>query len=200
MALSNYSELRTSVINRSGRNDSVTSFDDYVAVTEEAIRKHLRVRFMEGRKTLSGGSAFIDLPDDFMGVRRIIPVYQGVYYKELTPRDPNAMARSTNQGIPGNYTITSQLELDCVLLGQLEFQYYKKPTGLSASNTTNDILTNYPSVYLYGCLADLFNDAGDEEEELKYRALFSAAVDGANEDYLNSMGSGRASQVEGSTP
>ena len=36
----------------------------------------------------------------------------------------------------------------------LQINYYKSLTALSDSNASNDILTNYPELYLYGALAE----------------------------------------------
>jgi len=66
-------------------------------------------------------------------------------------------------------------------------QYYKKETALSDSNTTNDILTNYPDVYLYGSLWALWKWAMDDIKSAGYYTMFQNAIKGAN----NEANSGR---------
>lgn len=58
-------------------------------------------------------------------------------------------------------------------------RYYAKLTTPTAS-TANSILTNYPDVYLYGCLTEaaIFTQATDEAT--KYLALYNASVAGLN--------------------
>ena len=60
-------------------------------------------------------------------------------------------------GTPNFFTIVGSN----ILLGvqpdsakTLQINYYKNLTALSDSNATNDILTNYPELYLYGSLAE----------------------------------------------
>lgn len=50
------------------------------------------------------------------------------------------------------------------------------PTGGSA----NDILTNYPNVYLYGCLIEAAIFTQDEAGALRYLQLYNASVMGLN--------------------
>ena len=88
----------------------------------------------------------------------------------------------TGTGIPSNYTITDQIEYDTIpdAAYVTNIVHYAKLTALSASNTTNDILTNHSNIYLYGSLAILFQWAEDDEQAAKYKALFMAAINGAN--------------------
>ena len=62
----------------------------------------------------------------------------------------------------------------------LEIQYYKKATALSSVNLTNEILTNHPSIYLFGALAALFSYSLDTEQQMKYTQMFISAIKGAN--------------------
>ena len=45
---------------------------------------------------------------------------------------------------------------------------------------TNDILTNHPSIYLYGALAQVYAYAQDDQQLTKYIQLFIGAIKGAN--------------------
>lgn len=58
-------------------------------------------------------------------------------------------------------------------------RYYKKLTTPSGS-ATNDILTNYPNVYLYGCLVEAAIYMQDEAAALRYLQLYNASVAGLN--------------------
>jgi hypothetical protein len=58
-------------------------------------------------------------------------------------------------------------------------RYYQKlttPTGA----TVNDILTNYPDVYLWGCLIEASIRTQDEPGALRYLAMYNASVQGLN--------------------
>ena len=62
---------------------------------------------------------------------------------------------------------------------QATLRYYRKlatPTG----STVNDILANYPDVYLYGCLIEAATFTQDEGAALRYLALYNASAAGLN--------------------
>ena len=58
-------------------------------------------------------------------------------------------------------------------------RYYKKLTT-PAGSTVNDILTNYPSVYLWGCLIEACVRTQDEAGALRYLQMYNADVSGLN--------------------
>ena len=62
----------------------------------------------------------------------------------------------------------------------MEVQHYAKQTAISSSNSTNAILTNFPSIYLYGCLAHLYKWGRNTEEGAIFNDLFLGAIDDAN--------------------
>jgi len=62
----------------------------------------------------------------------------------------------------------------------VEIQYFKKADPLTSSNQTNEILTKYPSIYLYGALAQVFIYSQDDQQVSKYIQLFIGAIKGAN--------------------
>ena len=69
-----------------------------------------------------------------------------------------SMSICSHAGTPNRFSVTSQIELNRASdqVYTLEMDYYKAPTALSGSNTTNDVLTNHPNVYLAGCLKHAF--------------------------------------------
>lgn len=72
----------------------------------------------------------------------------------------------------------------------IELTYYAKPSGLTTTNLTNDILTNYPDVYLFGCLAEASKYTQDPESLQYYEQRFVEAVDFANEQSFDAEVSG----------
>jgi hypothetical protein len=58
-------------------------------------------------------------------------------------------------------------------------RYYQRlatPTAAAA----NEILTNYPNVYLYGCLVEASIFTQDEAAAMRYLAIYNASVQGLN--------------------
>ena len=54
-------------------------------------------------------------------------------------------------------------------------------TALSSSNTTNDILTNFPDLYLYGSLAETSPFLMQDERLQVWSALYKESVKTAND-------------------
>ena len=52
---------------------------------------------------------------------------------------------------------------------------------MSASNTTNDILTSFPDLYLYSCLAESEPFIMNDERLQVWASLYLAGVKSANE-------------------
>jgi len=125
----------------------------YELVTAD-INAKLRVREMEATDTLTE-AASIALPADFL---EMIDAY-----RDTDPRVPLSVTDSTGinrahvtSGTPKTYAIVD----GAMLLNpapdgaeDIVIRYYARQADLSADGDTNDILTNYPSVYVYGVLS-----------------------------------------------
>lgn len=60
-----------------------------------------------------------------------------------------------------------------------ELRYYKKLTT-PGGTTVNNILSNYPDVYLYGCLVEASIRTQDEGGAQRYLQLYNSSVSGLN--------------------
>ena len=69
--------------------------------------------------------------------------------------------------------------LDAPSGGTATLRYYRK-LATPAGSTVNDILTNYPDVYLYGCLVEAAIFTQGEAEAQRYLQLYNASVAGLN--------------------
>ena len=95
-------------------------------------------------------------------------------------------------GTPSHYTIIGSkiyLGMQPDAAKVLELGFFKRPTGLSAVNTTNEILTNFPDIYLYSCLAESEPFLMNDERLQVWASLYKEAVETAN----NSAQRGRSS-------
>ncbi len=185
MALDTFSNLKLSIASWIHRSDLTSLMADFVALGEEMIWKELRVTEMEDDDalTLSTSSRYVALPTGVLEVKRV--------YLNTTPIH-HLKSVSTTQIDQSYNSTTGRPNFYAVLGSQLEFErtpddtysayvhYFKKLTALSDSNTTNDILTYYPSVYLYAsCLAGAIY-MEDDEKINKFTGLFTASVQTAN--------------------
>lgn len=191
MALDNFSNLKATVKRRSKRNDvSDDDLNDYIIQCEAEFYNNaiapLRLRSMEARATasVSTSSRFLELPDLFLQMRRLKAndPYSGGYDTDIRYMAPEQIPICGLSTLPTYFTVTTQLEFDSTpdQAYTIEMQYVKKLTALDDTNTTNDVLTNHPNIYLYGALWALFTDYQEGDLSSYYYNLFIQAIQGAN--------------------
>lgn len=200
MTINSYSTLRTAVAGPAGqsfshRGDALSNFDTFLALTEEEIYsgvddgtpgEGLRVRELETLATasLSTTSRFLQLPDRFIEARRGELKYNDQIYpiRYVTAAALRPCEIGTRR--PTQFTVTSRYEFDSIADVEYTFsvQYYAKAVPISSTNTTNAILTNYPSIYLNGCLSHLFQWALNDQRAALHRSLFKKAIEKANRE------------------
>ena len=207
MAISNYSNLKTAIINWSHRGDLDLLIDDFIALAEADMYKGtelhepLELRDMETTSTASISSDALALPSGFKSMRSFRVTTAPPY--DLRYKAPDALVHKSSTGQPKYYTITSQIEFDVspAETYPCEMVYMKKPDPITSANTTNDVLTNHPDIYLFGGLWALFTHADDEAQAQKYYQRFALAINGANQQDENGRyGSSPYARVSGPTP
>lgn len=202
MSLSTYLGLKDAIESWSHRNDVASRLDDFIDLAEAEMLKWVRIRDMETRATAVTSGRYLALPTDFLEMRRIRMI-SGAQYFEVLSSTPEGMFITQDSGMPKLFTVTSQVEFDRTpdSAYTAEMQYYAKPAALSAINTTNSILTKYPSIYLFGSLWALYQWALQEDKAEYYYGKFLAAVQSANrEDKKGRHGPAPAMRYGGATP
>ena len=188
MAIDNFANLKSTVIRLSHRNDLSDVIDDMVDLAENRINNRLRITSNNLRASASASTSdrFLALPTRFLEMRRFSLIKDSYYY-ELTYVSPESMNIYGQAGIPRYYTVTSQLEFDRTPAAaySLEMSYWAKLNPLSTSNTTNNVLTDFPQIYVQATLAEIhLNFTQDEEQAAKHLAQFNFLVDEANAEDL----------------
>lgn len=159
MALSNYSELQSSVANWLNRSDLTTEITgDFIVLTEKDFNSKLRIRKMvESDSSFSINAETVALPSGFLQVRDLFILSGGTKYalRYMTPPQMDEIRGSSSTGMPSVYTILGDKfrfasKPDSTYTATINF--YKTFDPLSDSNTSNYILTNHPQIYLYGSL------------------------------------------------
>ena len=202
MALNNYANLKQAVENWSHRTDISGVMDDFIDLAESRIDNRLQLRGNEQRATATTSGRFLALPDYFLEMRRL-SVISGAQTYEVHYKAPEQMTIVSASGRPRYYTVTSQLEFDRVPDSSytMEMSYYRTLAPLDDTTTTNDVLTFYPDLYLYGCLAELYRWAMNEERAVYFDTLFdSKIVEAQKQEGRGRHGPAPAMRVEGSTP
>ena len=186
MALSNYSELQSSVANWLNRSDLTTEITgDFIVLTEKDFNSKLRIRKMvESDSSFSINAETVALPSGFLQVRDLFILSGGTKYAltYMTPPQMDQIKGSSTSGMPVAYTIIGDNfrfapTPDTTYTGTLN--YFKSFDALSDSNTTNYILTNHPAIYLYGSLYHAANFLGgvDPQRLQQWQGMYTTAME-----------------------
>lgn len=204
MAINTYALLKQAVERWSHRTDISDVIDNFIELAENEIDKRLMLRNNELRATatMSTTDRFLALPDRFLKMRRLTLINGSLNY-EIAYRSPEQMTIQDSAGRPKFFTVGSQLEFERTADSAytLEMQYFSRIVPLTSSNTSNDTLTDYPDLYLWGCLTQLALWEKDVEMALTYQGKFDRAIDEANkQERKGRYGTAPRAMKEGSTP
>ena len=184
--LDSYDNLVKEIIDWSHREDLGVKIPDFIRLAENAIYSNevapLTIRSMETITSSVTTGQYTDLPADFESARSVRLV-TGDNGGQLIFQAPEQMFKQVASGRPSFFTIIgNQIEFDRTPDSNLplEIQYFRKEPSLSTTVQTNTILTNHPSIYLYGALAQAYFYLQDSEQAQKYTQLFISAIKGAN--------------------
>lgn len=202
MSLTTYLGIRDAIESWSHRNDVASRLDDFIDLAESEMNRWLRIRDMEKRSTAQTNGRFLSLPPSFVEMRRL-RIVSGSQYYEILSKTPESLYVSAESGIPKGYTINTQIEFDRVpdSTYTVEMEYYASPSAISATTTTNAVLTRFPSIYLFGALWALYQWALQEDKSDYFYNKFMNAVQSANrQDKKGRHGPAPAMYYQGPTP
>ena len=183
MALSTYSELKSSIADWLLRDDLTSVIPDFIALAEADIARNLRHWRMEVTSTLTVTSGSEDVPTDWL---ETIALNNDDGAEIRTISASEMAARKADGNTDGSicfYRIAAgQLELYPApsTSTDLSITYWARPDALSDSNTTNWILSNYPDLILYGSLSHSAPYLNDDARTGTWAALYKNALDGLN--------------------
>ena len=189
MALDTYDNLKSEIASFLNRDDLTANIDTFIDLAETRHARDLRIREMEAVSTsitTVAGTQSYDLPTGYLELR--YAMLQTSPYTMLQYMTPADFFRVYNEGegtgMPVYYTIVGKK----IYLGHspdsanvLELGFFQRATALSSSNTTNDILTNFPDLYLYGSFAETSPFLMQDERLAVWSSLYKEGVRTANE-------------------
>lgn len=176
MAISTYGELKTAVASWLARTDLTATIPDLISLAEEDIKNDVRVRAMESLTTGTLDGSTLDHPTGFISARRLV-----VGNKRYEYRTPEAYQDAVASGnTTGFYFFTSIGSKFYILNGASGDSYSLIYTGgftaFSADADTNWLLTNAPSVYLFGACRHGAMYLKDDNELARFEGLYGTAV------------------------
>ena len=201
MAIGTYAELQTAVANWLDRDDLGDRIPEFIALGEARMNRLLRLRMMESKYTASTVAAQRNyaLPTGYVQMRNfqinLTPIRPVQY---VTPEVYDRIWGGSSSGTPEVYTIiANELQLgprpDSIMT--MEMLFYKKVTALSGSNTTEQMLTENPDIYLYGALLEAEPFIMNDERVGLWAQGFAQAVQALQEQDNKDRHSGSALRV-----
>lgn len=194
--ISNYTDLKNEVADWAHRDDLTSKMDTFCQMAENIINngyEHpngrkipgLRVIEMEKRLAQTFDATFFDLPADYLDMRAIEVEYQGRRnaIRQISSQQLDYLY-STGSGPPSAFTISSTqiefrpgIEATDPYTGEI---IYIAQVPTLVTNSTNDILTRYPAIYLAGMLLQVNVYLQDEEQTSVWFSALNSAIRGAN--------------------
>ena len=197
MAIDTFTNLKSTIATYLNRDDLTANIPDFISLTEKRLNRELRVREMVNTDTsitTVSGTQDYTLPTGF--IEAITVVFQSDPFVTLPFISNHDFYRKYNTsvttGIPSFFTIVgNKIKLGVApdQAATLQIDFYKEVTTLSDSVATNDILTKFPELYLYGALAESSPFLMQDERLNTWASLYKEAVNKANESAMNGSSS-----------
>lgn len=187
--ITTYAELQTAVINWTKRPDLATLVPDFIALAEERIWARLRSKALtkDLAQAYLAAATTVDLPSDCISIISLVDTASGRSgMVEVVSPDRLAQLRVNTYEMDTSKTYLMSTGRQLVFVtapsvgGTISGRYLAREPALSNTNTTNQVLSWYPSLYLFGALIELADHTRDEDGEQKYSARFNAAMNDAN--------------------
>lgn len=202
MALSTYSELKTSIANWLIRDDLTSVIPDFITLAEAAHRRDVRHWDMENRATTTLSQRYLERPSGWLETIRVTLQDNGTKALNLISRQDMAEMRegaSDATGTPRFFChVENSYEFYPTPDGSytIQLHYYEQPTPLSDSSPSNWLLTDHPDVYLYGALLHAGPYLVEDERVGVWAQLYSAALSRLNASNDSSIYSGSGLQLK----
>ena len=203
MALSTYTELKSTIANWLNRSDLTSEIaEDFIVLAEADFNSKLRIRQMHSQTTITIDSETESTPTGFLQARDFYILSNNDKYalNYLSPAQMDSIKGTSMSGLPVAYTILGSTfrftprPADSYS-GILNF--YKKFDALSVSNPSNYILTDHPAIYLYGSLFHASNFLGgiDPNQSQQWSQMYQTALERAELNDREDQFSGSPLQI-----
>lgn len=188
--ISTYSELKSAIYKWLVKDSSDPFFnsdmiDNIIFMAENELNRRLRVRQMRDTATLDITAAdnTTDAPTGFI---EAYSIYLDSPVQEIQSASAGIFSRDglyLQTGNPSYFYIKGDSFVwgpvpDSTYTATLDF--YKKIPNLSSTQTTNNVLRDFPDLYLFSCLKQAYIAAQDIEREASFEQRSAALIAEAN--------------------
>jgi len=178
--ITDYASLQSAVKNYLVYDDVNEFFDLFLGLAEARLNREIRIREMRANSgdLTANASSEISIPS---GLIEIIDFYEtgenGGTLDYLAPQKFWSLKSSrSGSAQPAAYTIDGTTIYLTPLTDSTSrvyrIDFYKELTGLSATNTTNSLLTKAPDVYLYAVLLCAQPYLADPARQSEFAAMY----------------------------
>jgi hypothetical protein len=179
MSVTNYTDLQTELISNSGRSDLASVIPTFIQLAEADMKRQLKLVDFEETTNITVTSGSGSLPSDFVGA---LDVYwdedTDIPLRFLTHEQYNNKRPSLTDGSPIYFTLTgSTIKVLPADAGTAVLTYVARLDSLSASSTTNTVITNYPDAYFFGALKWLYHHTRNWPAKAQQSAEFDRVID-----------------------
>ena len=166
MALSNYTDLQTTIASYLARSDLTATIPVFIQLAENRLRRDIRISEMLTNTALTPVSGVVTLPADYLEMRSIY--FNSNPLTTLEYQSPDLFSRNGWNDTSGTSVYFSiignevQFSPNPDSTDTVQMLYYAKPPYLSDSNLTNVWTDNCMDAILYASLGEaepyLLND------------------------------------------
>ena len=202
MALTNYSELKSSIADFLNRDDLTAVIPDFITLAETQMNREIRHWRMEKRATAELDTQYTTLPTDFLQPIRFVITSADVSTLEQASALEISKLREANGDTAGKPTTYSILDNTIETFPKpdttytLELLYYEKIDALNNGNVSNWLLTNYPDAYLYGSLIHSSPYLQEDNRTNTWAALYQKAINDINSEAERSKTAGAGRRIK----
>lgn len=196
MALTNYSELKSSIADFLNRDDLTAVIPTFISLAEAQFARDLRHYQMENRATGTIDSQYMTKPGDWLETIRINITTANTRPLDLLSSQAMVDKRANYLDLTGipRYYRHSENQFEFFPSPDdsygVELLYYQRVPALSDSNTTNWLLTEAPDAYLYGSLVHSAPYLSEDQRTAIWAQLFGAAMQRLNQSSDEAVYSG----------
>jgi len=183
MAITTYSELKTSIANWLNRDDLTSVIPDFISLAEARIARDLRHWKQEKRVTTDIDERYENLPNDLIEIRQVQHTAGGVISSISSIEMENRRAASDAGGKSKYMRLTAdQIEFyptpDTTY--NISMLYYGRIPALTDLEPDNWLLRDAPDIYLYGALVQSAPYLVDDARTQLWAGLYQSSVDALN--------------------
>lgn len=183
MAITTYSELKTSVANWLNRDDLTATIPDFISLAEARIARDLRHWKQEKRVTTDANERYENLPNDLIEIRQVQHTSGGVISSISSVEMENRRAALNTTGKPKYMRLTAdQMEFYPTpdTSYSISMLYYGRIPALSDLEPDNWLLRDAPDVFLYGALLQSAPYLVDDARVQVWAGLYQSGIEALN--------------------